>query len=170
MIRDERHYLATVRDVRALAERIEHVEGAKDLADKARTMQVWAERAKLGTEQVNLAAAARLWAERRAGELLAAMPKQNGSRGFGKSPNDVESHDVTPLPPTLADLGVSKQESSRWQQLAEIPPDAFEQAVEQASEQGIVSAARVTAIAEGKFERRVKDEFFPARTPVFDAF
>lgn len=140
-IRDERQYLATVSEVRALVERIETVEGARDLSDRARAAEVWAQRAKLGTEQVNLAAAARLWAERRAGELLREMPKNGGTRLGGDKvlpPDDTA---------TLADLGISKHESSRWQKLAEIPEPDFEQAIEQASENGQVTATAVRRLA-----------------------
>lgn len=165
VIRDERHYLATVADVRALAERIETVGDARDLADRARAAQVWAQRAKLGTEQVNLAAVAKLWAERRAGELLRETPKNRGAQGVGKSA--VADRDHTP---TLGELGVTKHESSRWQRLAAIPAEQFTEAVEQATSEGAVSTARVTALAERGFEERVRDEFFPAPTPVFDAF
>ncbi len=159
-IRDERHYLATVADVRDLCERIDTVVGARDLADRARAAQVWAQRAKLGQEQVNLAAVAKLWAERRAGELLRDEVRPAG--------NPQWSQDTTKV--GLADLGVTKHESSRWQRLAGIPQEQFADAVEVASAQGIVSTARVTALAEQKFEERVKDEFFPEPTPVFDAF
>lgn len=159
-IRDEQHYLATVRDVRDLAERIEHVDDAKQLADKAAAAGVWARRAKLGTEQINLAVAARLWAERRAGELLRDTVQHGGDR---RSESRSQAS-------TLNDLGISKSESSRMQHLASIPAEQFQAAVEQASEQGVVSAAKVARIAEGKLEQRVKDECFPAPTPAFDAF
>lgn len=141
-IRDEEHYLATVSEVRALVERIEYIGDAKALADKARAAQVWGERAKLGAEQVNLAASARLWAERRAGELL-IVSRENGERAVGgEILRDPESHVAT-----LDDLGISKHESSRYQQLAEIPQPEFEQAIEQAIEQGKVSAAAVRRLA-----------------------
>jgi hypothetical protein len=55
-----------------------------------------------------LAVEGKLLTERRLGDALAAMAKQHGSRGVGKK---VELHDVTPL----ADLGISKVQSHRWQ-------------------------------------------------------
>ncbi len=140
VIRDEAQYLAAVSEVRDLVEQIEHVEGAKELADKARAAQVWAERARLGDEQVNLAAVAKLWAERRAGELL-VLSREAGEResGYGVAHRDSTT--------TLEDLGVSKHESSRWQQLAEIPPDAFEGALEEAAANGKVTATAVRRLA-----------------------
>lgn len=134
-IRDERHYLATVAEVRALAERIENVEEARDLADRARAAQVWAQRAKLGQEQVNLAGIAKLWAERRAGELLR-------DSGFGEHGGDRKSSSA----PRLETVGITKHESSRFQGLAEIPSEDFQAAIEVAAEEGAVSRARVMAV------------------------
>ncbi len=54
------------------------------------------------------------------GELLAEMEMWHGARD-GKT----ESHCVTSLK-TLKDIGLNKIQSSRWQQLASIPPDRFE--------------------------------------------
>jgi hypothetical protein len=49
------------------------------------------------------------------GEMLAEMPKREGGR-----PAENRSHDATGLP-TLADLGITKSDSSRWQMLARTP-------------------------------------------------
>jgi len=62
-------------------------------------------------------------AERRLGELLAEMPKHPGGR-----PTENRSHDGTGFP-ALADLGFTKNDSSRWQQIAAIPPEVFERHV-----------------------------------------
>lgn len=134
VIRDREHYLAIVAEVRDLAERIEHVGEARDLADRARAAQVWAQRAKLGQEQVNLASIAKLWAERRAGELLAADEtirpgNPSGREGF-----------------KLADIGVTHGESHRWQELAEVPAEEFQAAIDAAATDGHVSRAKVMAV------------------------
>ena len=52
-------------------------------------------------------------AERRAGQMLAEMPKHPAGR-----PSVNRSHDATDLPPTLDDIGINKTQSSRWQKLA----------------------------------------------------
>ncbi len=49
-----------------------------------------------------------LRAERRAGEMLAEMPKHPAGR-----PAVNRSHDVTVLPPTYQDLGIEKMQASR---------------------------------------------------------
>lgn len=133
-IRDSAHYLETVREVRVLAQRIESIEDAKALADKAAAAKVWAQRAKLGADQVNLAAMARLWAERRAGELLAGTVKAGNPQ-------------LSPTPTIgLNELGITRDQSSEWQKLAEVPADEFEEALETAASEGTVSRSRVMAV------------------------
>jgi hypothetical protein len=73
----------------------------------------------------------RLRAERRAGELLAETPNAPAGRkkiGSGSQPISV--------PPTLADLGITKTQSSKWQKLAALPPEKFEIRVEHAKGHG----------------------------------
>ena len=60
-------------------------------------------------------------AEIRAGELLAEMEK---NKGGGDRKSDHRSHSATGDKPTLKDIGISKSQSSRWQQLAALPKDA----------------------------------------------
>jgi hypothetical protein len=141
-IRDEQHYLATIAEVRSLVTRIESVNGAKDLADQARAAQVWAERARLGQEKVNLAVAARLWAERRTGELLANTVVPRGNHRVPGKGSD----------PSLPD-GVDKKQSHRWQKLAAIPPDTFAEITEEAVEAGRVNGAEVLR----RWERRQRE-------------
>ena len=61
---------------------------------------------------------------RRAGELLKAMEKAKA----GRPPNN-RLQDTTDLskPKTLAELGISKQQSSDWQRLAAAPERQFEE-------------------------------------------
>jgi hypothetical protein len=66
----------------------------------------------------------RLRAERKAGQLLAESEKAKGR------PPANRSHDATDYrgAPTLADLGISKSQNSRYQQLAAVPEERFEPA------------------------------------------
>jgi hypothetical protein len=59
--------------------------------------------------------------------LLAEMKKRGERDAGGKGPR-VGSHAATQLP-KLADLGVSKTQSSRWQTLAGLDPKTFESQV-----------------------------------------
>lgn len=74
--------------------------------------QVWAQRVRLGQDAVNHAAEVKLRAERRAGELLADVVKMG---------SPIQVSDMT----TLDDLGVTRDQSSQWQLLAQIPEETF---------------------------------------------
>ena len=52
--------------------------------------------------------------------MLAQMPKATGAKGIGTS---AVLHEDRTQPSTLAELDISKNESSRWQKLAAIPED-----------------------------------------------
>ena len=70
-------------------------------------------------------------AERRCGELLRtnlATPAERGERGAEVRWGS-RSNDATSQPPTLADMGLTRDESSRYQQLAAMPAEHFETAV-----------------------------------------
>ena len=62
-------------------------------------------------------------AERKTGELLAQMPKNQGAV---KGKTSIKGKGVLDQTPTLKTLGVSFKESSTWQQLAKIPEPEFE--------------------------------------------
>jgi len=87
----------------------------KDIRDKAEALRMYAKQAKLGLHDQNRMAEIKLRAERRAGELLAETVRHRG----GLPSN--ESYDGTHLPE-----GISRNQSSRWQQVATIPENQFE--------------------------------------------
>ncbi|MGH9187584.1 MAG: hypothetical protein ACRD0U_17505 [Acidimicrobiales bacterium] len=103
----------------ALAE-IERVDEAAVLVDRAETAKVYARNVLRSREAQNHAAHVSLLCQRRAGELLAEMPKAGNNRQAD----------------TLSGcLGVesemkAQQLSSRWQRLAAIPEEQFTEAVE----------------------------------------
>lgn len=113
---------------RAALQAAHDVDEVKDIRDKAQAMALYAKQAN-DTALVEWATEIKVRAERRAGQMLADS-KINGARHDGKShlKTGPESHDTTPGP-TLESIGVSRDQSSRWQRLAAIPEKQFEEAV-----------------------------------------
>ena len=106
------------------------VDEVKDIRDKAEAMAAYARQAK-DIELVQWATEIKCRAERRAGQMLVEMPKNTGVLKVGT--NLPQSHDTTTAP-TLSEMGISKDQSSRWQKLSAIPEDKFEEAVTAAKE------------------------------------
>lgn len=105
------------------------------------------------TQLVEWATEIKVRAERRAGEMLAAM-RERGERDAGGR-GRIESRPAT----QLADLGISKDQSSRWQKLAAISEDKFEQAVAAAKEvAGEVTTAALLRLQAGG---RLLSQFVP---------
>jgi hypothetical protein len=100
------------------------VDEVKDIRDKAEAMAAYARQAK-DSELIQYATEIKVRAERRCGELLATAEKNRGAAGIGTSA--VQRDDRTP--PTLEEMGLTKNESSRYQRLAAMPDEHFETAV-----------------------------------------
>lgn len=96
------------------------VDEVKQIRDKALALAKYAEQAK-NTEAERKATEIRLRAERKAGEILANM-KDSGDRATGR-PDKVSPET------TLSELGISRDQSSKWQQLAAVSDHQFESAL-----------------------------------------
>jgi hypothetical protein len=121
----------------AAAHRVDEV---RQIRSRAEAVRVYAKQAG-DFELQNQAAEIRIRAERRAGQLLADMTKNPGTRGEGRPRKDGtksrRTNGATAYPPTLDEIGISKDQSCKWQRLAMLIDDAtFERALVQAREKG----------------------------------
>jgi hypothetical protein len=105
--------LMDVRSVRSMLATTQDVTEVKDIRDRAEALRQYArtQKKKLGAQ--NDAAEAKLWCERRLGELLRQTQLHRGAA--------TRSHDATALGVKLAELGIRRWESHRYQQVATIP-------------------------------------------------
>ena len=104
------------------------IQKAKELKDLALTAQDWARRKGMGEEAIQHCRSYALMAERRMGEMLAATPRAKNRPGPGRGKaGDRALPALRESPPTLADIGVSKKESSQAQKLAALPEPEFQE-------------------------------------------
>jgi hypothetical protein len=111
----------------------------KVLRDKAESARYYAQRARLGLEKQNQCAQFKLHCERKAGRLLMELGVMPGR------PRKKSSRQAI----ILADLGVNKSQSARWQQEARVPEELLELYVASAraerkeiTAQGLIRLAR----------------------------
>ena len=111
---------------RAVAE-AKTVDEAKDLRDKAEAMRAYARQAKNRQLEVDTAEI-RMRAERRLGEIIKAQRDTVGLAKGGQPYQNPTGQDKVPVEasPTLAEIGIDKNLSSRAQKLAAVPEDKFE--------------------------------------------
>lgn len=103
------------------------IQKAKELKDLALTAADFARRKGMGEEAIQYARSYALEAERRMGEMLKQTERAKGAQAGGKKESS-RGHYTEPREsaPTLAELGLSKKESSEAQMLADLPAEDFE--------------------------------------------
>ena len=109
---------------------------AKQIADKAAAAADYARRAKMGLAAQNYAAAIKLRAERRAGELLRDLERGNPGEATKAKRTSSVGHTPSPYAAALNDAGASRQDANRWQRVADVPEERFEQHLETATPAG----------------------------------
>jgi hypothetical protein len=114
----------------ALAE-CQRVDEVKDIRDKSMAMEAYARQAK-DTGLMQMAAEIKVRAERRLGEMLREQKETVGLAQGRRSDLVVNNDEVRT--PTLSEIGISRDLSSRSQQLAAMPEHHFETAIASAKE------------------------------------
>lgn len=130
--------------VRAIGE-CARVDEVKDIRDKAQALEAYYRQAR-NLEAEREAANVRLRAERRAGELLKDLARADYNRGnqYVAASNDVTQ--PSPFAEALADTGMSRQTAHRYQALASVPKDVFEEALsgpDRASTAGVLARSKL---------------------------
>ena len=136
--------LATLEEVTAALATCTDVRSVKELRDRAKAIECYMKQSRQSAEAQNQAARIKLFASRRAGELLKEMEKAKGAREPGTNRGTTRSHDETA---SLTDLGINKSQSSRWQALATIPQEAFDEFIEEQIEKGELTEKAAVSLA-----------------------
>ncbi len=133
---------------RAAVEREEDPGAAVLLTKRADSIRVLARKADASADVQNEAAEVALRARRKAGQLLAAVPRE---RGFAHS-SQAETN-ATPYQQILRKAQVPRPTASRFEQLARIPDEQFEQHLTGRSADDITTAAALRKAKEADREQ-----------------
>lgn len=146
----------------ALAE-CQRIDEVKDIRDKAEAMAAYARQAK-DQDLIQMATEIKVRAERKAGEML-RQSAETGERAVAGVNQHARSSTDTTTSPTLAEIGITKDQSSRWQSLASMSDTHFETAVATAKQ----SAGEVTTAFMLREAKRNKPMGKPKTGPKADA-
>jgi N6-adenosine-specific RNA methylase IME4 len=153
---------------RALAE-AHSIDEVKDIHDKAEALRLYLKQAGESAEMQNHCAEIKLRAGRRAGEMLRVM---NLNKGGGDRKSNHRLHGATGDSPTLSDMGLSRSQSSRWQSIADLPEDDFEQYISNTKEKNAElttqGALRIAKEAKRKKKREQNRELVRATPPAIE--
>jgi DNA modification methylase len=163
-IEAEHPALAKIDTARYLLAQARDVDEVKDIRDKAEALRLYLRQQHASLEAQNHCAEIKLRAERRAGEILKDTPKNEGGLLRG---NTVLPRDDTP---TLDDLGISKMQSSRWQAIAALPEDEFEEYIQETKGKGDeLTTVGVLTLAKEHKRQEERRQRMEAETPYIPA-
>lgn len=131
------------------------VDEVKNIHDVSAAMKAYAVQAQDRQLEID-ASEIRIRAERRLGEMIKAQ-KDAGGMAQGKRTDLVTHADQVNDKPTLADVGISKNLSSRAQAIASIPAPEFEEAIaDHRHERVPISAAALKGAVKGRINDMAK--------------
>lgn len=113
--------VATITRINQTIATVRRVEDAKKLCDMAEALRVCAKKSGKHFDVQQKAAEAKLRVERRGGELLAAWPKNPGGKSTACR---------------LQEVGIEHTQSHRWQRIASLPENLFENFLKTTIESG----------------------------------
>lgn len=139
--------------IRALAE-AHKVDEVKDIRDKAAALEIYAKQAN-DKRLLVMASEIKLRAERKAGELLIEMKQKDELAKGAIEPRTKRgtTRSIESTTSKLSDLGISKDQSSDWQKIAQVNPENFNQFLNEAINEGkVVTAYKLLEVVKEKMD------------------
>jgi hypothetical protein len=134
--------LAALDQASRMLDEARSLEEIKSIRDKAEAARTYVKAANLGLELQNCAAEVKLRAERKAGGLLRSLKLKGGDRKSKRHGASLK----------LADLGISRDQSKRWQRVAAVSDAEFGHYLKWTADQGreITSAGLLRIAAKSR--------------------
>jgi len=150
--------MALIQATRADLQRVEDPREAIHIVKRADSIKYLTTKADASAEVQNQAAEVALRARRKAGELLAAIPREERA-GAGRPPKigDQREPQFTPYQEVLKEADLPVPTAKRFQQLARIPEDEFERHVTGTRADDITTAAALRKGKEADRQRKRDD-------------
>jgi hypothetical protein len=161
---DEHNTLMLLGKARELLIEARNYDEAAKIRSQAEALRAYSQQQKLSVECYNYAAEIKLRAERKMGAFLRRMEKNKGGE---HSHRQTTGRGESTSAPTLDELGITKDESARYQRLARVPEKCFDEIVVITNEnRERLTTQRVLKEAEerGFLERTLKNSAATAAT------
>ena len=135
--------LIEIDQARQALERASSLVDVKDIRDKAAALRDYAKQALHSLDMQNRCAEIKLRAERKAGQMLRDQDKNKGAATADEHERGL---------PRLEDLGITHSQSSRWQAIASVPENIFEERIGKAKAAGEELTSAAFLRLAGKFK------------------
>lgn len=147
--------LALRENAQAQLAQIKTLESGVDYLNKVKAIEVWAKAEKKDAELQNMIAEQKIRTQRILGQLLKEGEMRGGNHG-----NQYQV--AKSVPSTLANYGISKDQSSTFQKIAALPEEIFEAEIATAKEESEkrveLTTSRVLFAAKEYEQQKKKDE------------
>src|SRR5215469_1843593 len=132
-IADHKSVLSLIERLECSFQNARTSEQLKNVRDLSAAIQQYMRNIGAGLQEQNRVAEIKIRVERHLGQALARLEK---AKGGGDQRSNHRSRNATGGPPTLADIGIAKTQSSRWQAMASVPEGAFEKHIAKVKSSG----------------------------------
>jgi N6-adenosine-specific RNA methylase IME4 len=136
MMNDAPRELVSLEKAERLLAETRDIDTIKEIRDKAQAVKGYAKKASFSKDIILHAAAIKVHAERRMGQVLNSLPLATSAPGNQYTGKKLDRSQDATGPIRLKDLGISKSDSARSQQIARLPAAKFNRYVKASVDAG----------------------------------